>query len=52
MDDVLTRILAVKAGELAAARAAVSPAEMERRVQAAPISWVHCAPGWTPGQRR
>ena len=35
MTDVLTRILAVKAGELAAARGAVSLAEMERRAQAA-----------------
>jgi len=33
--DVLTRILAVKASELAAARGAVSLAEMERRAQAA-----------------
>ncbi|MET0153017.1 MAG: indole-3-glycerol phosphate synthase TrpC [Candidatus Binatia bacterium] len=36
MTDVLTRILAVKAGELAAARGAVSPAEIERRAQGAP----------------
>ncbi|HTO48431.1 MAG TPA: indole-3-glycerol phosphate synthase TrpC [Burkholderiales bacterium] len=35
MTDVLTRILAVKASELAAARGAVSLAEMERRAQAA-----------------
>jgi len=35
MTDVLTRILAVKAGELAAARQAVSLAEMERRAHAA-----------------
>ena len=36
MDDVLTRILAVKAGELAEARARVPSAEMERRARAAP----------------
>ena len=36
MTDVLTRILAVKAGELATARSAVSLGEMERRAQAAP----------------
>ena len=36
MTDMLTRILAVKAGELATARSAVSLGEMERRAQAAP----------------
>jgi indole-3-glycerol phosphate synthase len=36
MADVLERILAVKAEEIAAARAAVSPAEIERRARAAP----------------
>jgi indole-3-glycerol phosphate synthase len=36
MDDILTRILAVKASELAAARAAVSPAEIERKAITAP----------------
>jgi len=36
MDDVLTRILTVKSGEIAAARAAVPPAEMERRARTAP----------------
>jgi len=35
MADVLTRILAVKSDELAAARAAVPPAEIERRARAA-----------------
>jgi indole-3-glycerol phosphate synthase len=35
MADVLTRILAVKSDELAAARAAVPPAEIERRASAA-----------------
>jgi len=33
--DILTKILSVKAGELAAARAAVPPAEIERRAAAA-----------------
>jgi len=36
MSDVLTRILAVKAGELAAARAAVPLGELEQRSKAAP----------------
>ena len=36
MNDILTRILDVKAHELAAARAAVPPAEIERKARAAP----------------
>jgi indole-3-glycerol phosphate synthase len=38
MDDVLARILAVKSGELAAARAAVPAAELERQARHAPAT--------------